>query len=249
MTSWVWLYALLSVIGISAVSLTGLLAFLDEKRLQGWVFFLVSLSVGAMFGDVFIHLLPEAFSRTENPMNVSLGVLSGLLLFFLLEKVLWWRHHHVPHDGACVTPFGHVNMVADSLHNFVDGFLIATAYMVSIPAGVGTTVAVLLHEIPQEIGDVAVLLHAGFSRARAITVNMISASLAILGAVLALLVGHQVAGLPDAVLPLTAGGFVYIAGCDLVPELHKEREIGRSLLQLLALALGVGAMVLLTGLN
>jgi zinc and cadmium transporter len=231
------------------VSLFGLLAFLDEQRLRKWVFLLVSISVGAMFGDVFIHLLPEAYARSQNPLSTSLGVLAGLMLFFLFEKVLWWRHHHTTHEGECVQPFGHVNVLADSLHNFVDGFLIATAYMVSIPAGVGTTLAVMLHEIPQEIGDVAVLLHAGFSRTRAIMVNMISASLAILGAVIALVLGQTMTGLPEAVLPVTAGGFVYIAGCDLVPELHKERELDRSFLQLLGLVTGVGAMVLLTGLG
>src|SRR5262245_23201139 len=124
--NWIWLYALLSVAGVSAVSLFGLLAFLDENRMKEWVFFLVSLSVGAMFGDVFIHLLPEAYARSANSLNTSFGVLAGLLLFFLFEKVLWWRHHHIPHEGDCVQPFGHVNVIADSLHNFVDGFLIAT---------------------------------------------------------------------------------------------------------------------------
>ena len=241
-----WLYTLVSVLGVSAASLVGLVMLsVDERRLKTWIVFLVSLSVGAMFGDVFIHLLPEAFARTGPTITTSLYVLAGLFLFFILDKVLWWRHEHLPRFDTSIQPVGYASLIGDGLHNFLDGMVIGAAYMVSVPVGVGTTLAVLLHEIPQEMSDFGILLHAGFSRRRAIVLNGVSGLLAVAGAVLALVVGHRVQALSDVMLPLTAGGFVYIAGCDLLPELHQERELSKSLLQLAAISLGVGVMLLL----
>ena len=244
--SWPSFYALVSVLIISAVSLVGLLMLcVDEARLREWVLFLVSLSVGAMFGDAFIHLLPEAFARTQSPLATSFYVLMGLFLFFVLEKFLRWRHQHLPLDEDCVQPLGYANLVADGIHNFVDGILIGAGFLVSIPIGVATALAVLLHEIPQEISDFGVLLHAGFSRSQAIALNFLSATLAILGAVIALVAGTRVTHLSEVMLPLAAGGFVYIAGCDLVPELHRESEVADTLSQLVGIGIGVGLMFLL----
>ena len=242
-----WAYTLVSVLGVSLVSLLGVVTVsLSRARLQRLIFFQVSLAVGAMFGDVFIHLLPSAFLGPQNPLHTSLIVLAGLLVFFLLEKFLLWRHEHVPHYGDCIQPVGYVNVVAEGLHNFIDGLLIGSSYLASVPVGVATTLAVLLHEIPQEIGNFGVLLHAGMSPKRAVSFNFLSASLAIVGAIIALTVGSHIQQLPTAILPFTAGGFIYIAGSDLVPELHKERAPLKSLLQLVAMGIGAGLMVLLT---
>ena len=135
--------------------------------------------------------------------------------------------------------------MADGLHNFIDGVLIGASYVVSVPIGLGTTIAVLLHEIPQEIGDFGVLLHAGFGKARALWLNFFTATLAIAGAVLSLLMGSQLQQFSTAVLPFAAGGFIYIAGSDLVPELHKERQPPQAAIQLIAIGVGIGLMLLL----
>jgi len=139
-----------------------------------------------------------------------------------------------------------MNLVADGLHNLIDGILIGASYLAGVSVGLATTIAVVLHEIPQEMGDFGVLIHAGFSKSRALYLNFLSALLAIAGAVLALVASTQIKQLPNAVLPFTAGGFIYIAGSDLVPELHKERAPVKSLLQLGAIGIGVSLMLLLT---
>lgn len=242
-----WFCALASVVIVSLASFIGIVAISSNaRRVQQTVFILVSLAVGAMFGDAFIHLLPQAFKLPGSTLTTPLYILLGIFLFFLLEKFLLWRHEHVPHYEECIHPVGYVNLVAEGLHNLIDGLLIGSSYLVSIPVGLATTIAVLLHEIPQEIGNFGVLLHAGFSVPRALWLNFLSASLAIIGAVVALIAGEYVKGLPAAILPLTAGGFIYIAGSDLVPEMHKEREPVKSLFQLLAMGAGIGLMLLLT---
>lgn len=241
-----WVCALVSVLIISAVSFAGAATIaLNTRRQQQVIFLMVSLAVGAMFGDAFIHLLPEAFRTSDGGPAVPVAILAGLLAFFLLEKFLLWRHEHVPHYGDCIRPVGYVNVVAEGLHNFIDGLLIGASYLVSIPVGLATTIAVLLHEIPQEMGNVGVLLHAGFGKTRALSMNFLSASLAVVGAIVALIIGAWVTQLPLILLPFTAGGFIYIAGSDLVPELHKEREPIKSLQQMVAIGVGVGLMLLL----
>ena len=242
-----WSYALVSVVAVSLTSLLGIISISTNRiRIQHLMFVMVSLAVGAMLGHAFIHILPQSFQSADAPLPVSLYVLLGILMFFLLEKFLLWRHEHVPHYGDCIHPVGYVSLVADGLHNFIDGLLIGSSYLVSLPVGLATTLAVFLHEIPQEIGDFGVLLHAGFHPLQAVWLNFLSASLAILGAIAALAAGESVKSLPTVVLPMTAGGFIYIAGSDLVPELHKEREPIKSLIQLLAIGVGIGLMLLLT---
>ncbi len=237
----------MTLASVAAVSLTSLLGIavvsLDERRLRNILFILVSLAVGAMLGDAFIHLLPQSFELAQSPAATSFNILIGILLFFVLEKFLLWRHEHLP---GHVHPVGYMNLIADGLHNFMDGILIGTSYLVSAEVGLATTLAVLLHEIPQEIGDFGVLLHAGFSRRAALGVNFLSALLAFIGAVTALIAGVHLQKLPGMVLPVSAGIFIYIAGSDLVPELHRERQVLRSLGQLLAIGLGIALMFSLT---
>ncbi len=247
MTTWsVWLYTLLSVLAISAISFIGVITLVvDRRRIQPIVFAMVGLAVGAMLGDAFIHLLPEAFASTRAPLTVSLNCLVGIMIFFMLEKFLLWRHDHAAEHTHPIHPVGYINLIADGLHNFIDGVLVGASYLVSVPIGLGTTIAVCLHEIPQEIGDFGVLLHSGFTSARALWLNFLTALLALVGAMLALLLGARVAHFPIAVLSLTAGGFIYIAGSDLVPELHKERQPKQAAVQLVAIGSGIGLMLLL----
>lgn len=245
------LFAIGSVLIVSALSVIGLFTLsLKQKVLDSAVFVLVSLAVGALLGDTFLHLLPEAFESATNPLSISLAVLGGILAFFLLEKFLHWHHHHgLEAQEPAVHPMGKMILISDGVHNFLDGLIIAASYFVSIEVGIATTVAVILHEIPQEIGDFGVLVHAGYSKAKALWLNFFSAILAIVGVVLGLLLGSATESFAAFLVPIAAGGFIYIAMSDLIPELHKTKVPYLSLIQFLAIAAGIGAMVLLLGLE
>lgn len=237
-----------SALAVSLISLIGLaLAPISERSLRYGVFVLVSLAAGALLGDALIHLLPEAFGRAQEgaSVGVSLAALAGILGFFLLEKFLRWRHYHNPQANGGLDPVGPMNLVADGLHNFIDGVAIGASYLVSPAVGVATTLAVLLHEIPQEIGDFGILLHAGFSKPRALFFNFLSGCSALVGTLVVLVPGFEPEALASGVLPFTAGMFIYIAGSDLMPDLQKEQAPSKSLLQLLAMCVGVGLMLAL----
>lgn len=242
-----WLYALASVILVSLLSVVGAVFIsIQERNLKQIIFVLVSLAVGSLFGDVFIHLLPEAFEKLDTRMEASLYLLAGIFIFFILEKFIRWRHQHNFESKNSIHPVGYMNLLADGVHNFIDGTIIGAAYLTSIRVGIATTIAVSMHELPQEISDFGVLLHAGFSKKKALFFNFLSATLAILGTVLVLLAGATMHYFIATMLLLAAGGFVYIAGSDLVPELNKEVELSKSIIQLLAIGAGVGMMLLLT---
>ncbi len=245
----IWAYAFLSVLIVSGISLIGVVTLaLNERRLKNTLFFLVALSVGALFGDVFIHILPELFSSGAEPRNLAPFILLGLLIFFVLEKFLHWRHHHHLEDCEhdTVHPLGHLNLISDGLHNFIDGVVIGVSYLAGVEIGLATTLAVILHEIPQEIGDFAILRQSGFTSRQALIFNLFSASLAIAGVVVAIFLGARADTFTPVALALAAGGFLYIAGSDLVPELHKTTDLKRSGVQLLAIAVGIISMFLLT---
>lgn len=243
-----WVYATVSVLLVSVISLIGILTIsVKEDKLKKIIYILVSLAVGGLFGDALIHLIPEAFEESGNSLKTSLFILGGVLCFFVMEKFLRWRHeHYLEQSDNKIHPVGHMSLFADALHNFVDGLLIGASYLVSLPVGIATTIAVVLHEIPQEIGDFGVLLHAGFSKRKALWVNYLSATAAIMGAILALLIGGKVKGLSIFIVSFAAGGFLYLAGSDLVPELHKENTISKSLVQFVSILLGIGLMFLMT---
>jgi zinc and cadmium transporter len=246
--------AFLSVVAVSAVSLTGLLTLsMSEARVRRLAAFFVSFAVGALLGDTFIHLMPEIFgdARLPSPLRPSLLILGGILLFFVIEKLL--RHHHGllhrHHHGEAVErpELAGVNIAGDAIHNYVDGLLIGASWLVSPAVGLSTTIAVLLHEIPQELGDFGILIHSGLTVRRAILLNVASAAVAILGtttAVLAGAVAHE--RVTEVLVPLTAGGFVYIAAADLIPELQHDRSLRALLVQTSLIALGIGVMALLT---
>ncbi len=241
----VWLYSIISVILVSILSLVGVftLAFKDH-HLKNSLLFLVSFSAGALFGDAFIHLIPEAFENSSG-IKISLYILFGITLFFILEKFIQWRHCHIPTSKNHPHPFAFMNLIGDSLHNFIDGLVIGGSYLVNIPLGITTTLAVVLHEIPQEIGDFGVLLHSGLKKTKALFYNFLSAILAIFGAILAILVGANINEFSIFLIPFTAGGFIYIAGSDLLPELQKEVKPLRSFVQFAAFILGIIIMLAL----
>jgi zinc and cadmium transporter len=240
----IWLYALASVFLVSLTSLGGLAVLqVDQAKLQKAVSAMVALAAGSLFGDAFLELLPESYAQPG--ANRGGLVLLGLLFFFVLERFLRWQHAHTLGGPEEIKPVGYVNIVAVAIHNFTDGLIIGVAYLASIPIGVSTTLAVVFHEIPDEMGNFFVLLYAGFSKPKALLINVLSGAVAILGTLVALLVGSQVQSFSAAILPFAAGGFVYIAGSDLVPELHKQPGVRNSLAQLIAMAVGVGIILLL----
>lgn len=239
------IYAFASVIIVSLLSFVGVFALsVNEDRLRRNVFVLVSLAVGALLGDAFIHIIPEAFADSAAPTATALLVISGVLLFFIIEKFLHWHHHgedaHVDH----VHPVGRLVLVSDGVHNLLDGLIIGASFLAGTDIGIATTIAVILHEIPQEIGDFGVLIHAGYSRARALFLNFLSALGAVLGALVFIIFGS---GSSDAaILPIAAGGFIYIALSDLVPELQKTKTARSSVIQFVAILIGIAAMAALT---
>lgn len=236
----------LSVGAISALSLVGGAALaMSPRTLQKGLLVMISFAAGALLGDAFLHLIPQiAESETGFDLTASFSLLGGVLAFFVLEKVLHWHHSHLPSEEV-LHPVAVTNLIGDALHNFVDGAIIAGSFLVSTKIGIATTVAVALHEIPQELGDFGIFVHAGLRPRRALALNLVTALTAVVGATLVLLLSGSVADIERVLVPLTAGGFVYIASTDLIPELHKEPEAGKSAAQLAGLLVGVGVMALL----
>ncbi|TSC79596.1 MAG: zinc/iron permease [Candidatus Peregrinibacteria bacterium Gr01-1014_25] len=235
-----------SVLLVSAVSLTGVfLLSLRHEMLQRILLNLVSFSTGALLGNTFIHLLPEVIEHSD-PSQGMLLVLAGIVVSFVIEKVIHWRHCHTTDCHDHTRPVGTLVLVGDAAHNILDGILIAATYLVSIPLGIAATIAVILHEVPQEIGDFAIMLHSGFSRARALLMNFLTALTALIGAGLVLLLAGKVEGLESILLPITAGNFLYIAGADLLPELHRETRIAKTIQQLVLLLAGIALMYALS---
>jgi zinc and cadmium transporter len=228
------------------MSLVGALALaLNPRTLQRGLLILISFAAGALLGDAFLHLIPEvAESEAGLDLAASFALLGGVLTFFVLEKILHWHHAHVPSEEV-LHPVAVTNLIGDGLHNFVDGAIVAGGFLVSTKLGLATAIAVALHEIPQEMGDLGILVHAGMKPRRAIAFNVLTALAAIVGAVATLLVAAAVGSIERMLVPFTAGGFVYIASSDLIPELHKEPEAGKSILQLVALLAGVAVMAAL----
>jgi len=241
-----WLYTLISVLLISLVSFVGVFTLtLKLQTLKKILLLFVSFSAGALLGGAFFHLLPEAAEEGFSS-SVSLSLISGIIFFFILEKIICWRHCHQPTTKNHPHPFAFTNLIGDAFHNFIDGVIIATAFTVSIPLGLSTSIAVFLHEVPQEIGDFGVLIHGGFKPLKALTLNFLSAATAIIGAITTMIITSQTKEFSQILIPFTAGGFIYIALSDLIPELHKETNVKKSLLQLACLSLGLFIMFILT---
>ena len=244
-----WAATLIAVGVVSLMSLSGALALVGrEKLLRRGLIFLIAFAAGALLGDAFLHILPEiAESGAGFDLGTSVAILAGVVAFFSLEKILHWHHAHIPHEEV-IHPVAVTNLVGDGLHNFIDGAIIASAFLVSKEIGIATAVAVAIHEIPQELGDFGILVHAGMKPKRALALNLVSALASVAGAVLVLLT-TKIGAVEDLLLPFTAGAFVYIASTDLIPELHKEPKMMQSLVQLAGLVAGIGVMAALLALE
>ncbi|OGI85763.1 hypothetical protein A3A05_02135 [Candidatus Nomurabacteria bacterium RIFCSPLOWO2_01_FULL_41_12] len=242
-----YIYALISVIIVSLVSLVGVFTLsLREEILKKYIFIFISLAVGALLGDAFIHLIPEALENSTNINLTGTLIIFGVMIFFILEKFLHWHHHGEDKEETHIHPMGQLVLFSDGIHNFIDGIIIGASFLISVPIGIATTIAVILHEIPQEIGDFAVLLHSGYSKTRALWLNFLSALLSVFGVIIILILNQIEQIVTLWLLPIAAGGFIYIAVADLIPELQKTKEARYSILQLLAVVLGISAMLALT---
>ncbi len=256
-----WTATLLAVALVSAVSLVGALALLlPGLRSHRFLLALVAVAAGTLVGDAFFHILPESVeSWTGKVDTMGLVAVGGFLLFFALEVVLRSRHAHLErvdeaehlhehahHDAHArdtpIAPYAWMNLVGDAVHNFLDGAVIATAFLVDLPLGVATTIAVVVHEVPQELGDFAVLLRAGMRPRKALLFNFGSAVLAALGAVLVLSLPVDASQIELYGLPLVAGAFLYIAAADLVPELHHHSKGRDAALILVGFIVGLAIM-------
>ncbi|MDP4007559.1 MAG: ZIP family metal transporter [Candidatus Peregrinibacteria bacterium] len=253
----IWLYSIVSVSIVSLISLVGLFTLsIKVKHLQRVLMFFVSFAAGALLGDAFLHLIPEASAEFGFGLSTSISILAGIVIFFVIERFIHFQHcHHIEEIQNCdsshhephVHVFAKMNLIGDSVHNFIDGMVIAASFIVSKEVGIATTLAVVLHEIPQEIGDFAVLIHGGFTRTRALVMNFITALFAVLGAVLTLVLSERIGGVEEYLVPIAAGGFIYIACSDLIPELHKESSRVKLVGQFVMFLVGIGVMWLLLG--
>jgi len=246
----VFIYSMISVAIVSLISFTGIVILLIKQAyLKKILLFFVSFAAGALLGDVFIHIIPELVESGEFNINTSLCILGGIVLFFVLEKILHWRHCHLSATNDHTHPLAHINLIGDTIHNFTDGVIIAGSFLISIPVGIATSVAVILHEIPQELGDFGILLHSGMSVRRALFFNFLTALSAVVGAIFILILNPDFDTVIQFILPFAAGGFLYIASTDLIPELHKDVKPLNSAIQLFSLLSGMGVMLNLLNLE
>lgn len=237
----IWLYTLLSVLLVSSLSLLGLIAFpFGEEKIKKFLIWAVAFAAGTLLGDAFLHLIPESYK--DGGVSVSFSLMAGILAFFILEKFIHWHHCHEISCEEHNRSFSYVIMFGDAMHNFIDGMIIAASFLVSIPIGIATTLAVIFHEIPHEIGDFASMLYGGFSKQKALLWNFLAGIVAVFGAVTVLLINADVADTTKYLIPFAAGGFIYVASADIIPELHKSTKISHSFGQLLCILGGVAIM-------
>jgi len=232
-------YILASTIIVSLISLVGIfsLSFKDAV-LKKILLVLVGLSAGALLGGAFFDLIPEAMKLSS---SAPVFIVAGIVLFFMLERYLYWHHCH--EGKKCdVHMFTYLSLVGDSVHNFIDGVIIAVSFLVSIPLGIVTSIAIIAHEIPQELGDFAILVYGGFKKSKALLFNFLTALTCILGALLAYLAASVAKDLISVLIPFAAGGFIYIAASDLIPELHREKDLKKASLSFLFFIIGLALM-------
>lgn len=246
MTVLSWIIATSLAGGVLSVLCAALFAL--NARIQ-WVNSLVSYAIGALLGAVFLNILPEAIEAGSSAAAVSGTVLAGILLFFTLEKLLLWRHcHHnhcEAHEHDAHGRSGTMIMVGDTFHNFVDGVIIAAAFLTDINLGIVTALAIIAHEIPQEVGDFLILLHSGYSKAQALRVNLLSSLAMLAGGVLAYFALQSVQSVAPTLLALAASSMIYVAVADLIPGLHKRTQLRDTLQQVALIALGIGSIFLI----
>jgi zinc and cadmium transporter len=233
--------------GVLSLALAALVAF---SARASWIPALISFAIGALLGAVFLDILPHAFGKAGQLHSVAATILGGILAFFVLEKLVLWRHCHVEDCEAHEQPrvandhgrSGLMITIGGGFHNFVDGVLIAAAFLESTQLGIVTAAAIIAHEIPQEIGDFVILLHSGYRKAAALAMNALSSLAMLVGALLGYLAFHSVQAWINSALALAAASMIYVAVADLIPGLHKRPELHATAQQVLLIALGVGAI-------
>jgi zinc and cadmium transporter len=233
-----------ATVAVSLVSLIGVFFLGMREEILGRVIDqLVAFAAGALLGTALMHMIPEAFEAL-GPSSLRV-VVAGVLVFFITERFLYWRHCH---KAECKThTFVYLNLLGDGIHNFIDGLVIAASFVSGSSLGAAAVLSVLAHEVPQEIGDFGVLVYGGLSRRRALIYNLLSALTAVLGGLLGLFASMRTAAFVPALVPFAAGGFIYVACSDLIPEIHKERSFLKTTMQLISLLLGLAATALLAG--
>ncbi|NJD35972.1 MAG: ZIP family metal transporter [Betaproteobacteria bacterium] len=251
--SWI---IVMSLVG-GALSVVAAAVFAYTARVQ-WVSLLISYAIGALLGASFLEVLPHAITASGDASTTTATVLGGILAFFVMEKLVLWRHCHIE---ACEghEPLVHIHghdhehdhgrsglmiLVGDTFHNFVDGVLIAAAFMEDVRLGIVTALAMIAHEIPQEVGDFVILLHSGYSKGRALAFNLLSSLATLAGALLAYAALGQAQSAVPVLLALAAASMIYVAVADLIPGLHKRTEIRATVQQVLLIAAGIGTIVL-----
>jgi zinc and cadmium transporter len=235
----------LSLFVISLTSLIGLFAFgFKHDVLYKYIDLLVGFAAGALLGDAFIHLLPQ-IGKTGITIQISFSILVGILVFFALEKIVHWHHcHRKGHVEVC-TDLPYMSMAGDALHNLIDGVIVAGAFLTSPVVGFSTALAVFLHELPHEGGTYSILIKGGFSKSKALVMNFITAVTSFVGAILTLILSSFISGAIPYVIAFSVGSFLYIAGTDLLPELHKKFSNKMAILEFFAIVLGVLVMSVL----
>jgi len=240
----VWLYAFGSLLVVSLVSFIGALTLaLGNERLRRALLYLVSFSAGALLGDVFLHLFPEMAAKGFGAKEGAY-ILMGIFVFFVFEKYIHWHHSHMEHKEE-IHAVVYLTIAGDCLHNFIDGLVIAGSFLISIPLGIATTLAVIFHEIPHELGNFAVLVHGGWTAKKALLYNFFSSFAAFFGGIVVLLFSKELQSAPSILLSVGASNFIYVALSDLIPELNKEKDNKKSLLLLIAFVVGAAMMALL----
>ena len=243
-------YILISTFLISLISFVGVLTlFLKEEILKKILLVLVAFSAGALIGGAFLHLLPEAIMEVGlgeyQLIKIFLYFISGFCMFFILEQFISWHHHHATQHPEIIAPFSYLILVSDGIHNFIDGLIIAASFMVSLPLGTATVLAVVFHEIPQEIGDFGVLVYGGFKKAKALLLNFLSGILAILGGIAGFLLSEKIGSSVIFLLPFAAGNFIYIACSDLIPEIKQKEVSKKSIIYFFTFLLGIALMLVM----
>lgn len=243
-----WIITTSLVGGVLSVSCAALFALNARAH---WVGALVSYAIGALLGAVFLEILPEAIKLSTNIAAVSGTVLAGILIFFTLEKLLLWRHCHHDHceahdpaDRSAHGRSGTMIMVGDTFHNFVDGIIIAAAFLADVNLGLVTAMAIIAHEIPQEVGDFMILLHSGYSKAQALLFNLVSSLATLVGGVLAYYSLQSMQSIVPTLLALAAASMIYVAVADLIPGLHQRTKLRDTLEQVVLIALGISSILL-----
>lgn len=233
----IWIIS--ATLAVSFIAFIGIIfIFLKKETFDKLLFILVSLAGGALIGGAFLHLLPHSLEHL-NPLTTSWIFILGFVSFFLLERILRWRHCH---EKDCkIHPVTYLSLIGDSIHNFIDGVVIAASFLINIHFGVVTTLVIMAHEIPQEIGDYSILVFGGMSRGKALFYNFISAFTAFLGGLLGYFLFKGTEYI-HYIMPFAAGNFFYISASDLIPELHKEIDLKKSFSSFAFFMLGIFIM-------